>query len=112
MEMTQLIVTSLGAGGGALILVAIVNGIFKQISGASARERERNSGLEEQRVRAVEEKHAANQRADEEFTKRRIREKELAGRDILLARAGIATEDWIDLDRTISPDELRKLRDK
>ncbi|CAD5999166.1 hypothetical protein [Agreia sp. COWG] len=59
MDTAQLIVSLLGAGGGGAVLIALVNGIMKQLSGAAGRERVRNTSLEAQRVKAIEERDKA-----------------------------------------------------
>lgn len=65
----QLLGTILGAGGGGAAILAIINGIFKLASGASHRERMRNTNLEVQRVKAIEERVAAENDRDTKVSK-------------------------------------------
>lgn len=55
----QLLVTVLGAGGGGAVLLALINGLFKWLSGSSHRERVRNTDLASQRTKAIEERDEA-----------------------------------------------------
>jgi hypothetical protein len=52
----QALGTVIAACGGGAVLLAIVNGLFKLASGFTHRERVRNTNLELQRVKAVEER--------------------------------------------------------
>lgn len=71
MDNAQLIATVMASGGGGAIILAIVNFAIKQASGAAGRERVRNTDLVMQRVKAVEERDAANRRANEADRARR-----------------------------------------
>lgn len=94
MDTAQLIVTLLGAGGGGAVLVALINGIMKQISGAAGRERVKNTTLEAQRIRAIEERDEAIQERDAEASKRRKREEYASVLRRQLNEAGIAPAPW------------------
>lgn len=54
----QALGTVIAACGGGAVLLAIVNGLFKIASGFTHRERVRNTNLELQRVKAIEERMA------------------------------------------------------
>ncbi|MBG6106627.1 hypothetical protein [Frigoribacterium sp. CG_9.8] len=110
MDVTQTVASYLGTAGGAAVLVALISGIFKQLSGASGRERAKNTSLEEQRRNAVVERDEANDRADDEFNKRRIREQALARANLLLTQNGITPEAWPDLEQTLTAEQLKELR--
>lgn len=65
MSNAELLVGLLGGGGLVTVLGTLATGIFKWLSGASARERERNTGLNKQRTDAILERDAANKAKDE-----------------------------------------------
>lgn len=67
----QLVVTLLGAGGGGAALLALINGLIKWLSGASHRERVRNTDLVTQRTVAIEERIKAEAERDAADDKRR-----------------------------------------
>lgn len=96
MDTAQIIVSLLGAGGGGAVLVALVNGIMKQISGAAGRERVRNSSLEEQRIKAIEERDEARDAAEAEATKRRKIAEYASVLRRQLNEAGITPAPWPD----------------
>jgi hypothetical protein len=83
----QLLAAILGAGGGGAVLLALVNGVMKWLSGASHREREKNTDLMSQRRTAIEDRDAAMQERDEEARQRREAEEHVAilQRQLLLA---------------------------
>lgn len=87
MDTPQLIATIMGAGGGGAMLLALINGLFKWLSGASHRERERNTDLATQRRDAIEARDAAEKERDEADKKRREAEEHVAilQRQLLLA---------------------------
>ena len=58
-NVSQLLIAILGGGGGGAFLLAIVQGLFKWISGSSHRERIRNTDLISQRTAAIEERNQA-----------------------------------------------------
>lgn len=60
----QALGTVIAACGGGAVLLAIVNGLFKIASGFTHRERVRNTNLELQRVKAVEERVAVEKDRD------------------------------------------------
>ena len=72
------IVTLLGAGGGGAFLVALINGIIKWLSGASAREQQKNTDLVTQRHDAVKSRIEAEQERDDEADKRREAEEHVS----------------------------------
>lgn len=83
----QTLATLLGAGGGGAVLLALVNGIMKWLSGASHREREKNTDLNSQRLKAIEERDEAMAERDEEARRRREAEEHVAilQRQLILA---------------------------
>lgn len=87
MDKAQLLATVLGAGGGGAALLALVNGVIKWLSGASARERAKNTDLISQRTKAIEERDKAEAELDEETRRRREAEEHVAilKRQLLLA---------------------------
>jgi hypothetical protein len=58
-------VTILGAGGGATVLVTLINGLIKWLSGTSHRERIRNTNLAAQRSDAIKERDEADDKRRE-----------------------------------------------
>jgi hypothetical protein len=86
-DKAQLLATVVGAGGGGAALLALVNGLIKWLSGASARERAKNTDLISQRTKAIEERDEAEAERDEEARKRREAEEHVAilKRQLLLA---------------------------
>lgn len=78
MDGPQLIATLLGAGGGGAVLLAVVNGLFKLASGASHRERLRNTNIAAQRAKAVLERDVAEEERDEADRKRREAEEHVS----------------------------------
>lgn len=71
MDTAQLVVTILGAGGGGAAILALINGTFKWLTGAAGRERQRNTDLVAQRLKAVEERETAENERDSSDVKRR-----------------------------------------
>lgn len=71
MDVAQLLVTILGAGGGGAALLALINGTFKWLTGAAGRERNKNTDLVAQRLKAIEERDAAEAERDASDKKRR-----------------------------------------
>lgn len=61
----------LGAGGGGVALSALIKGLIGWLSGASGRERDRNSNLITQRRTAIEEMNVAVKEREEADDKRR-----------------------------------------
>lgn len=68
------LVAIMASGGGGAALLALITGFVKWVSGSSAREREKNTDLIRQRRNAIEERDAANLRADQADERRRIQE--------------------------------------
>lgn len=110
MDSAQLIATVLGAGGGGAVLLALANGLVKWVSGASGRERLRNTDLATQRMKAIEERDRANGRADDAAVRRRQIEEYASRLRLQLIENGITPGDWPDTSRTITPAELRRAR--
>lgn len=101
----QLAVTLLGAGGGGAVLLALVNGVFKWLSGASAREREKNTGLISQRVSAIEERDEAIRERDDEARKRRSADEYASSLRRQLLENGITPGEWPN-DHTVPRNQL------
>lgn len=74
----QLLATVLSAGGGGAALLALINGLIKWLSGASAREREKNTDLSTQRANAIIERNKAVHERDVEAENRRKAEEHVA----------------------------------
>lgn len=110
MDSAQLIASLLGAGGGGAVLLALTNGLVKWLSGASGRERIRNTDLETQRAAAVEERDAAVARADTADLRRRLTAEYASRLRRQLIENGVTPEDWPDTDSTIPTSQLRRLR--
>lgn len=110
MDGAQLIATILGAGGGGAVLLALVNGLIKWLSGASGRERARNTSLEAQRAAAVKERDKASARADAAAVRRRQTEEYASRLRRQLIEAGLTPGEWPDLSKTITPAELKRAR--
>ena len=68
----QDLVTLIGAGGGGAVFLALINGVIKWLSGASSRERQKNTDLISQRRKAIEEKDRAEEERDDADRRRRI----------------------------------------
>ncbi len=99
METTpQLLVTLLGAGGGGAVLLALINGLIKWLSGSSARERQKNTDLASQRRRAIEER-------DEADRKRRIVFEYASSCRSMLLENGLIPDKWPNLDKPPPEDE-------
>lgn len=103
MDSAQLIATLLGAGGGGAVLLALTNGLVKWLSGASGRERIRNTDLETQRAEAVA-------RADTADLRRRLTAEYASRLRRQLIENGVTPEDWPDTDKAIPTSQLRRLR--
>jgi hypothetical protein len=68
-ETAKLLFTALGAGSGGAALLALINGLFKWLSGAAGREKIRNTTLAEQRAEAIKERAEAIKDRDEKVDK-------------------------------------------
>lgn len=77
-ETAKLLFTALGAGSGGAALLALINGLFKWLSGAARREQIRNTTLSEQRSKAIKEKDDAEVELEAEIIKRREAEEHVA----------------------------------
>jgi hypothetical protein len=98
-DTAQILVTVLGAGGGGAVLVALINGLIKWISGASTRERNRNTDLISQRAKAIEERDAAERERDDSDLRRRHAYEYASSLRRQLIELGATPEEW-PLDRT------------
>lgn len=78
MDTAQLLVTVLGAGGGGAVLLALINGVIKWLSGSSARERQKNTDLITQRLNAIEARDEAVKDRDKADDNRRKAEEEVS----------------------------------
>lgn len=100
MDTSQVLVALLGGGGGVTLVVAIFTGITKWVSGASAREREKNTNLIRQRLKAVEDRDIANDERDEADRKRRNAEENAFRYRNQLVANGIQPGEWVH-DQTL-----------
>lgn len=85
----QLLATVLGAGGGGAVLLALVNGLIKWLTGASSRERARNTDLATQRRDAIRDRDQAERERDAADEKRRLEAEYSARLRRQLIEAGI-----------------------
>lgn len=74
----QQLVTLVGAGGGGAALLALINGAIKWLSGASGRERDKNTDLNTQRHNAISDRDLAEKERDDADRKRRDAEEAVA----------------------------------
>lgn len=81
----------LGAGGAGAIIVALINGAVKVVSGSASRERDRNTEALRQRINAVEERDIA-------LHQRGLLIDALALARRRLIEAGIDPGPWPDID--------------
>lgn len=88
------IVTLLGAGGGGAVLLTLVNGLIKWLSGTSARERQKNTDLISQRRNAVLERDAAEKERDDFDRKRLIAVEYASTLRSQLIEKGIIPQGW------------------
>jgi pimeloyl-CoA synthetase len=112
MDAVQLLVTVVSSAGGSAVIIALINGVVKQISGKATRERRRNTDLATQRIKAIEERDAANTELDIETRKRRESEEYASRLRRQLFDAGItplepAPEQW-SLDHTVPKSLIEK----
>lgn len=94
MDAAQVLVTMLGAGGGGAVLLALINGLMKWISGASGREREKNTDLISQRQSAIKDRDAAESERDEADRKRRITDEYASSLRRQLIENGLTPGAW------------------
>lgn len=92
----EILVALLGAGGGGAVLLALINGLIKWVSGASARERAKNTDLISQRTSAIEERDAAERERDEADKERRHANEYASILRRQLIEHGIAPKAWPD----------------
>lgn len=107
MDTAQTLVAILGSAGGGAVLVALVNGLIKWISGASARERNRNTDLITQRRKAIEERDAAELDRDASDLKKRQAYEYASRLRRQLIENGYDPEEW-PLDRTVPAKQVQK----
>ena len=110
MDTAQVVVTVLGAGGGGAVLLAMINGLVKWLSGSSGRERERNTNLISQRRSAIEERDEAERERDEADKKRRITDEYASSLRRQLIENGLTPGEW-PLDKTIVTNQEKKEND-
>jgi hypothetical protein len=72
------VATIMASGGGGAALLAFVTGVIKWLSGASGRERQRNTALITQRIRAIEDRDKADKEREEADDKRREAEEHVS----------------------------------
>lgn len=101
MDTATLLVTVLGAGGGGAVVLALINGVIKWLTGSSAREREKNTDIIAQRRTAIEERDQAEKDRDGADTKRRHADEYASTLRRQLLEAGITPGEWPN-DHTIS----------
>jgi hypothetical protein len=94
MDPAQLLVALLGAGGGGAVLVALVNGLVKWLTGSAGRERSKNTDLLSQRNAAVQERDIANRERDAADTKRRMTAEYASELRRALIEKGIEPDEW------------------
>lgn len=107
----QLIVALMASGGGGAALLALVTGIIKWLSGASARERLKNADLETQRLQAIEDRRIAEKERDEADRKRRIALEYASSLVRQLLQNGIQPGEW-PTDQTVpvsAPTEYKEI---
>lgn len=103
----DLVVAVLSAGGVGAALLALVNGIIKWLSGASGRERAKNTELATQRINAIKERDESNLERDE-ADKQRRRWEEIAHKYKLQLHAhGIQPGEY-ELDVTQQPEPKKE----
>lgn len=100
MDTEQLVVTLVGAGGGGAALLALINGIVKWLSGASSRERTRNTDLATQRRGAIEDRISAEEERDVADRRRREAEEHVS-----LLKRQLLENGLIPVERTIHTKE-------
>lgn len=74
----QQLVALMASGGGGAILLATVTGVFKWLSGASARERIKNTDIISQRQNAIKARDEAEDERDSADVKRRQAEENVS----------------------------------
>lgn len=99
----QIWATIFGTGGVGALLLALGKGFYNWLSGRAGRERERNTSLEAQRVKAIEERDAAEKERDKADALRRIYQDGYAARGRQLIENGIKPDDWPGIDTMTRP---------
>lgn len=110
MDSAQLVATIMGAGGGGAVVLLLVKGVLNWLNGSAGRERSRNTSLEAQRVKAIEDRDAANRETDSanvKFFQLRDYASQLRRQ---LIESGITPDGWPDLDKTVTPDQIKQVR--
>ena len=100
MDTATLLVTVLGAGGGGAVVLALINGVIKWLTGSSAREREKNTDIIAQRRTAIEERDQAEKERDAADAKRRSSDEYASTLRRQLLELGIQPGEWPN-DHTI-----------
>lgn len=111
MDTAQLIVAILSAAGGGAALLALINGFIKWLNGSANRERLRNTGLIEQRMRAIEERDQALDERDDAERKKREAYEHASRLTRQLLELGVSPDHWVfkdgeEYDGTIPKDLL------
>ena len=94
MDTAQLLVTVLGAGGGGAVLLALINGLIKWLSGSSGRERAKNTDLISQRRNAILDRDEAEKDRDEADKKRRAADEYASSLRRQLIENGLTPGAW------------------
>jgi len=95
-DTASLLVTILGAGGGGAALLALIKGAINWLSGASGRERDKNTNLISQRRTAIVDRDAAEKERDDADKKRRTAYEYASGLRRQLIENGIEPKPWPD----------------
>lgn len=103
MDTAEVVTTILAALGAAGLLSQVVRFIFKRVDGSAARESAKNTTLETQRARAIHERDQSDAKA------RILSDFAARGRRQIIELGG-TPEEWPDLEHTLTPAQLRKLR--
>lgn len=96
------ILSGLGAAG---ILAQIGRFVIKRVDGSAAREQAKNTTLETQRSNAIKQRDQSDARV-------RILSDYGARARRQIIELGAVPEEWPDLDQTLTPAQIRKLRAK
>ncbi len=103
MDPASTVTTIFAALGVAGILAQVVRFILKRVDGSAARESAKNTTLETQRSKAIHER-------DQSDAKARILSDYASRARHQIFELGATPEDWPDLEHTLTPAQLRKLR--
>jgi hypothetical protein len=112
MDGPQLTALITSIAGSSSVLYLLISGAMKHPAARAERERLKNTNLDAQRVSAIEEREAADDRAQAELARRLFREEQLAKARRQLIEHGIEPDPATSLDHTIPAAALRKIRNK